>query len=166
MELNMKKLYALCFLLYAFCASVYAADFFAPRVVTVIPSDGECVGKTDDPLCVFDTVIACAIRAKPELCAAVGFEYDNFFRNAMADLVGKDYKYNPVEMYVNRRKPACAHDDDKACATNPATGEIVAVDMSIKDNNNTAVYLRREKNGHWSVIFATQYSCWADEDCS
>jgi hypothetical protein len=146
--------------------AAHSADFFAARTVGARPADGECIGNAADPLCVFDTVIACAVRKNPALCESVGLQYDSFFRNSMAELAGRDYKYAPVEMYVNRRKPACAHDNDKACALNPATQKIVNVDMSVKDNNNVAVYLRREQGGKWSVIFAAQYACWSDEECS
>ena len=162
----MKNILFALFVLYSFSNTVHAADFFAARSVGLAPMAGECVGNTEEPLCVFDTVVACAVRAQPNLCESVGLKYDNFFKNSMVDLAGRDYKYNPVEMYVNRRTPACAVDDGRACVTNPYTGEIVAVDMSIKDNNNVAVFLRRVSGGRWSVIFATQYACWSDEDCS
>ena len=163
----MKKIFAvftLCSLLFA--PPAHSADFFAPRFVGVQPTIGECIGNTADPLCVFDSVIACAIRQNAHLCESVGLKYDNLFKNSFAEIVGRDYKYTPVEMYVNRRKPMCTFDTDKACVTNPATDKIVSVDMSIKDDNNVAVYLKRESGGKWSVIFATQYACWQDEDCT
>jgi hypothetical protein len=162
----MKKTLLVFALFFIAAGAAHAADFFSPRTVTVRPSAGECMGKTNDPLCVFDTVVACAVRRDARLCASVGLAYDDFFQNALADLAGKDYAYAPVEIYVNRRTAACAYDNDKACALNPATNKIVPVGMSVKDNNNVAVYLKREKDGHWSVIFATQYACWSDEECS
>lgn len=162
----MKRITLGLFFIFAIAGTVNGADFFAARKVGVLATTKECVGTTKDPLCVFDTVVACAVRADASICKSVGIIYDDFFRNSFAELVGKDYTYTPVEMYVNRRVAACAYDNDKACALNPYTGKIVNVDMSIKDNNNVAVYLKREPGGNWSVIFATQYACWSDEECS
>ncbi|MCL2538149.1 MAG: hypothetical protein FWE52_01600 [Alphaproteobacteria bacterium] len=159
-----KIFFTMVFLLFAVGAQ--ANDFFAPRKVTLVPSADECVGDTSDMLCVFDTVIACAVRADAKLCEKVGLKYDSFFKNSMVDLTGKDYEFRPVELFLNQRRPACAVDDNRACITNPATGRVVAANASIKDNNNVGVFLRNEPSGKWSVIFATQFACWPDEDCS
>ncbi|MCL1902660.1 MAG: hypothetical protein FWG18_03485 [Alphaproteobacteria bacterium] len=162
----MKKIYllfALCSLLFA---PAMAADFFAERTVTVQPSPDECVGDATEALCVFDTVIACVIRDQPELCKKVGLAYDRTMRNSVGHLTGRDYTYRPVDMFVNRRTPVCSFPDGLACAFNPATGKNVAVDMSIRNDKMFGVYMKREKNGTWSVIFATEFSCWSDEDCS
>lgn len=149
-----------------FTSAGYSADWFAERTVTVKPSEGECVGNTADPLCVFDTVIACAIRAKADLCKSVGIKYDEFFKSAFNEMKGQDYKFRLADLVINRRKALCTYANEKACVLHPDTGEVHLVDMSMTDLNNVAVYLKRQKDGKWSVIFATKYSCWSDEDCT
>ncbi|MDR0319593.1 MAG: hypothetical protein LBH81_02530 [Rickettsiales bacterium] len=143
-----------------------AENYFAERTVSVSPKDGECVGRADDPMCVFDTVVACVIRNQPDLCKKVGLKYSEDMKNALSYLAGKDYKYTIVDLYMNRRKNLCEIADDKACVFNPETGKNMRVDMSLKDNRNFSVYLRREKNGNFSVSLATQFQCWSDEECS
>ncbi|MDR1207365.1 MAG: hypothetical protein LBK26_03050 [Rickettsiales bacterium] len=161
----MKKL-GIFFTICLFASGAFGDDFFAERTVTVQPAKDECVGTADKALCVFDTVIACVIRDEPELCKKVGLTYDQTMMNSVGYLVGKDYTYRPVDMYVNRRPPTCSFPDGLACAFNPGTGKNVAVDMSIRNNRKFGMYLKKEKGGAWSVIFATEFSCWSDEDCS
>ncbi|MCL2017342.1 MAG: hypothetical protein FWG80_01020 [Alphaproteobacteria bacterium] len=163
-----KILFAFCTLYFTFYAMSPAssASFFAERTVTVRPLSDECIGNEKDPLCVFDTVIACIIRNDKSLCEKVGLAYDQTMRNAVGYLAGKDYKYRPVEMFVNRRTSLCSVVNDKACVYNPSTGKPVAVDMSVTNDRKFVVHLRRDKDSAWSVIFATEFDCWSDEDCS
>ncbi|MDR2685527.1 MAG: hypothetical protein LBB23_01995 [Rickettsiales bacterium] len=160
-----KLLFAIFAMLMTGAASA-AEPLFAERVVRMIPATGECVGRNDDPICVFDTIIACVIRDDADLCKKVGVKYSQNMKNAMAHLGGQDYKYAIVDMYVNRRKNVCTIADDKSCVMNAENGKLEKIDMSLKDANNVSVYLRREKDGKWQVIFATQSECWSDEDCS
>jgi len=162
------------FMLYALCPMLCigfanANNFFAERTVTVLSSQGECIGNRRDPLCVFDTVIACVIRQQPELCRTVGLTYDQTMDNAVGYLAGADYTYRPIEMFITHRRSLCTNADGRACVLNPSNGELVAVDMSIANDQKFVVHLRRGTGGEvgtWSVIFATEFACWFDEDCS
>jgi len=149
-----------------YALSAHANDFFAPRVVTVTPAADECMGKTDDMLCIFDTVIACAVRRDARLCEMVGLAYDAQFIDAFNVLAGQDYEYGPVELFINRRRGICSIDDGRSCVTNIEDGEMIRADASVRDNNNVGIFMRRERGGHWSVIYAMQFACWPDEDCS
>ena len=159
-----KLLYALCFIPWTLHAQM--PDMFASRVVTLEPSVGECVGNTSDMMCVFDTVIACAVRQDASLCERVGLKYDNNFRNEFGLLSGQDYNYGIAEVFMNRRRGVCSIADGRSCLRNPADGELVTPNVSMRDNNNVGVFLRRAPGGNWSVIFATQFACWPDEECS
>ena len=158
--------YALC--LVVLCAtSAHANDFFAPRFVSSVPTATECVGQTNDILCVFDTVIACAIRRDPALCAAVGLEFDDVFHNAFWPMRYQDYRFAPVEMFVNRRPNVeCDFADGRLCIVDPRTGYMIQADAAVRDNNNIGVFLRRAPGGNWIVIHAMQFECWPDEDCT
>jgi hypothetical protein len=158
------KILVLCGMLFAPLTGAVAADFFAERLVTVKPGADECVGNVKDPLCVFDTVIACVIRDAPELCKKIGLKYDQTMKNTVGHLAGRDYLYRLTDMFVTRRTDDCANEDNKRCVYDP-NGKVIAVDMSIGNDRHFSVFLRREKNG-WSVIFATEFDCWSDEDCS
>ncbi|MCL1786320.1 MAG: hypothetical protein FWG39_04220, partial [Alphaproteobacteria bacterium] len=111
-----KLIYVLCFMPCALYGQT--ADFFAPRAVALEPAPDECVGKTDNMACVFDTVIACAVRRDAKLCEKVGLKYDRQFKNTFGVLAGGDYKYNLVELFINRRGGACSVDDARSCVTN------------------------------------------------
>lgn len=155
-------------LLFALCATQAdaAQNYFTQRVVSVAPQANECIGDTSDPVCIFDAVIACVIRDDEKLCESVGVKYSDEMRNALGQFAGADYRYSIAELFINRRNNLCENADDRACVNNTDTGDNVRVDLSMKDNKNVAVYLQREKDNKWSVIFATQYFCWSDEDCS
>jgi hypothetical protein len=143
-----------------------AANYFEEREVFVVPRDGECVGQNTDPICVFDTVVACVIRDQPDLCEKVGMEYSQSLKNAVSySMSGKDYKYQIVELFMNRRKNGCDVVDNKSCVYNDATGQNVKVDASLTDDKNFGVYMQRGKKGTWKAVFADKADCWSDTNC-
>ncbi|MCL2629745.1 MAG: hypothetical protein FWD33_03625 [Alphaproteobacteria bacterium] len=162
----MRKLLVLLFALALTGAHANPQSYFLERTVHVIPREGECVGRNDDPMCVFDTVVACVIRQERGLCEKVGVKYSSRMHNALGHLAGHDYRYAIVDLHINRRNNVCSIEDGQSCVTNLDTGELTRVDMVMRDNRNFSVYMKRERNNRWSVIFATQYACWPDEDCS
>jgi len=154
--------YALCIMPFALSAN----DFFAYRTVHLTPVPGECVGQANDILCVFDTVVACAVRDNARLCESVGMEFTREFRNSMGEIIGANYRFRPIEMFISRGTSPCEVPNGTSCFLNTTTGELTIADAMIRDNNNVVVYLRRMGGGNWQAIYAARFSCWSDEECS
>jgi len=164
----MKKislLFAICYLL-LILPQAKSNDFFAPRMVGFAPMAHECVGQTNDILCVFDTIVACAVRADVRLCESVGLAVSGEFINATGEIRGADYRFNPTEMFISRGDSPCEVPNGTSCFLNTTTGELMTADAMVRDNNNFVVYFRRMGGGNWSVLYASIFSCWSDEECS
>lgn len=158
----MKKLFCLFVL---FSSGVFAADLFSERKVSIQKSDGECVGNVKDPLCAVDTLTACIIRKDDSLCKKLGIK-KNDFDYTLGNLaeVKSNYSYRPVSIVLNKYDGVCSVHDGKTCVE--VNGKFMPVDIAITTDKKFNVYLKRDKNGKLSVVWAEESECFSDEECT
>lgn len=162
----MKKCFILCLLNLCIILNLNASDLFGKRTVDIKSVENECVGTVSDPLCVVDTLVACVIRKDESLCKKIGISSKDFMDSMSAlSSVDSKYSYKPVSMVVNKYDGSCSIHDGKTCVELP-NKKLKSVDIVITTDTKLNIYMKRNKNGKISVVWAEEFLCFSDEECS